>query len=217
MAPARPDRLPKSKPRIEHRVRHAMRHQKKTIKLGRTAEHRKALLANQVCSLIEHQRIKTTLAKAKAVRPLAERMVTLGKNGSIHARRTAFATLRQKNAVKKLFEDIAPRSAERNGGYTRIVKLGQRKSDSAQMAFIEWVDMAEVVEEKPAEQKKAKKKEAEARPKQTEPNRTARERAASKQEAPDAEETQPAEASPSTEEAKPKKRRWFGRKSDSDK
>src|SRR5213596_3373967 len=187
-----------------------MRHQKKTIKLGRTAEHRKALLANQVCSLIQHQRIKTTLAKAKAVRPLAERMVTLGKNGSIHARRTAFATLRQKNAVKKLFEDIAPRSAERNGGYTRIVKLGQRKSDSAQMAFIEWVDMAEVVEEKPAEQKKAKKKEAE--PKRTEP-----ERAESKKEEPVAEETQPAEASPSTEEAKPKKRRWFGRKSDSDK
>ncbi len=115
-----------------------MRHQKKTIKLGRTAEHRKALLANQVCSLIEHQRIKTTLAKAKAVRPLAERMVTLGKNGSIHARRTALATLRQKLAVKKLFDDIAPRSADRNGGYTRIVKLGQRKSDSAPMAFIEW-------------------------------------------------------------------------------
>jgi len=140
-----------------------MRHQKKRIKLGRTAEHRKALLANQVCSLIEHQRIKTTLAKAKAVRPLAERMVTLGKNGSIHARRTALATLRQKSAVKKLFDDIAPRSAERNGGYTRIVKLGQRKSDSASMAFIEWVDMAEVVEEKPAEEKKAKRKEAEAK------------------------------------------------------
>ncbi len=131
-----------------------MRHQKKTIKLGRTAEHRKALLANQVCSLIEHQRIKTTLAKARAVRPLAERMVTLGKNGSIHARRTALATLRQKNAVKKLFDDIAPKSAERNGGYTRIVKLGYRKSDSARMAFIEWVDMAEVVEEKATEKKK---------------------------------------------------------------
>src|SRR5213595_38065 len=102
----------------------AMRHQKKTIKLGRTAEHRKALLANQVCSLIEHQRIRTTLAKAKAVRPLAEKTVTLGKKGSIQARRTAFATLRQKNAVKKLFEDIAPRSAERNGGCMRIIKLG---------------------------------------------------------------------------------------------
>ncbi|PYJ22835.1 MAG: 50S ribosomal protein L17, partial [Verrucomicrobia bacterium] len=149
-----------------------MRHQKKTIKLGRTAEHRKALLANQVCSLIEHQRIKTTLAKAKAVRPLAERMVTLGKKGSIHARRTAFATLRQKNAVRKLFDDIAPRSAERNGGYTRIVKLGQRKSDSAPMAFIEWVDAAQLVEEKAAEEKKAKRKEAEPKPKRTEPERT---------------------------------------------
>ena len=117
-----------------------MRHQKKTLKLGLTAAHRKAMLANQVCSLIEHQRIKTTLAKAKAVRPLAEKMVTLGKKGSLHARRTALAVLRQKDAVKKLFEDIAPRSADRNGGYTRIVKLGARKSDSAPVAFIEWVD-----------------------------------------------------------------------------
>jgi large subunit ribosomal protein L17 len=124
-----------------------MRHQKKTVKLGRTAEHRKALLANQVCSLIEHQRIKTTLAKAKAVRPLAEKMVTLGKNGSLHARRTALAVLRQRDAVKKLFDDIAPRSADRKGGYTRIIKLGQRKSDSAAVAFLEWVDAAEAVEE----------------------------------------------------------------------
>jgi large subunit ribosomal protein L17 len=124
-----------------------MRHQKKTLKLGLTAAHRKALLANQVCSLIEHQRIKTTLAKAKAVRPLAEKMVTLGKKGSLHARRTALAVLRQKGAVKKLFEDIAPRSADRNGGYTRIVKLGARKSDSAPVAFIEWVDAPLVVDE----------------------------------------------------------------------
>src|ERR1700760_3097998 len=135
-----------------------MRHQKKTVKLGRTAEHRKALLANQVCSLIEHQRIKTTLAKAKAVRPLAEKMVTLGKNGSLHARRTALAVLRQKNAVKKLFDSIAPRSAERVGGYTRIVKLGQRKSDSAPVAFLEWVDAAPVTEEKEEPKKKAKEK-----------------------------------------------------------
>src|SRR6201984_2059592 len=169
MAPLRAERLAKSKRQSEDHVRRIMRHQKKTVKLGRTPEHRKALLVNQVCSLIEHQRIKTTLAKAKAVRPLAERMVTLGKNGSIHARRTALATLRQKNAVKKLFDDIAPRSAERNGGYTRIVKLGQRMSDSAPMAFIEWVDIAEVLEEKPAKEAKAKKKEAEPKPKQTEP------------------------------------------------
>ena len=185
-----------------------MRHQKKTIKLGRTAEHRKALLANQVCSLIEHQRIKTTLAKAKAVRPLAERMVTLGKNGSIHARRTALATLRQKNAVKKLFDDIGPRSAERNGGYTRIVKLGQRKSDSAPMAFIEWVDMAEVIEEKPAEEKKAKRKEAEAKPTEAES-----ETVTPKEEEPAAKEEKPAEAPAPAEEPQPKKRRWFGRKS----
>src|SRR5205823_7709146 len=191
-----------------------MRHQKKTIKLGRTAEHRKALLANQVCSLIEHQRIKTTLAKAKAVRPLAEHMVTLGKNGSIHARRTALAKLRQKSAVKKLFDDIAPRSAERNGGYTRIVKLGQRKSDSAPMAFIEWVDTAEVVEEKPAEKKKAKRKEAEPKPQKAEP-----EAGTPKEEEPAVavEEEKPAETPAPAEKPKQKKRRWFGRKSDTEK
>lgn len=117
-----------------------MRHQKKTVKLGRTASHRKSLLANQVCSLIEHKRIKTTLAKAKAVRPLAEKMVTLGKRGDLHARRIAAGYLGQKDAVKKLFAEIAPRAADRKGGYTRIIKLGQRLSDSAPMAYIEWVD-----------------------------------------------------------------------------
>jgi large subunit ribosomal protein L17 len=141
-----------------------MRHQKKTIKLGRTAEHRKALLANQVCSLIEHQRIKTTLAKAKAVRPLAEKMVTLGKKGSLHARRTALAVLRQRDAVKKLFDDIAPRSATRNGGYTRIIKLGQRPSDSAPIAFIEWVDAPQATEEAAPDAKAAKRKKGAAAP-----------------------------------------------------
>jgi large subunit ribosomal protein L17 len=178
-----------------------MRHQKKTVRLGRKAEHRKALLANQVCNLIEHQRIKTTLAKAKAVRPLAEKMVTLGKNGSIHARRMAFSALRHKDAVKKLFDEIAPRSTERNGGYTRIVRLGQRKSDSASMAFIEWVDAAVVVEEKPAEEKKTKAKEAEAKPKKE-----------TKQAEPKAKEKQ----SPPAEDPK-KKRRWFSRKSEGEK
>ena len=184
-----------------------MRHQKKTIKLGRTAEHRKALLANQVCSLIQHQRIKTTLAKAKAVRPLAEKMVTLGKKGSIHARRTALATLRQKNAVKKLFDDIAPRSINRNGGYTRVVKLGQRKSDSASMAFIEWVDAAQVIEEKAAEEKKTKRKEPEPQPQQTAPELEKPEQEKPKHKEPAAKEEKPAV------ESKPKKRRWFGKKS----
>ena len=135
-----------------------MRHQKKTVKLGLTAAHRKALLANQVCSLIQHQRIKTTLAKAKAVRPLAEKMVTLGKKNSLHARRTALAVLRQKDAVQKLFADIAPRNAERKGGYTRIIKLGERKSDSARVAFIEWVDAPQATNEVATEEtgKKAK-------------------------------------------------------------
>ena len=140
-----------------------MRHQKKTVKLGRSQAHRDSLLANQVCSLIIHQRILTTLAKAKAARPLAEKMVTLGKKGTIHARRTAAAYLHQADAVKKLFEEIAPRSASRAGGYTRIVKLGARKSDSAPMAVLEWVDTTPVEtksEETPEKPKAAKKKSA---------------------------------------------------------
>src|SRR5438132_1317801 len=112
-----------------------MRHRRKTVKLGRSQAHRKALLSNQVCSLIEHNRIKTTLAKAKAIRPLAEKMLTLGKKGTLHARRTALAVLHQAGAVKKLFDEVAPRSASRNGGYTRIIKLGYRHSDAAPMAF----------------------------------------------------------------------------------
>jgi large subunit ribosomal protein L17 len=143
-----------------------MRHQNKTVKLGRSQAHRDALLANQVCSLIIHQRIRTTLAKAKAARPLAEKMITLGKKGTIHARRTAAAYLHQADAVKKLFDEIAPRSANRAGGYTRIVKLGPRKSDSAPMAVLEWVDTApaEAADQpakKAAAQKAAPKKEAE--------------------------------------------------------
>ena len=202
--------LANSKRLCEDRVSSHMRHQKKTIKLGRTADHRRALLANQVCALIQHQRIKTTLAKAKAVRPLAERMVTLGKNGSIHARRRALAVLRQKNIVKKLFDDIAQRSAERNGGYTRIVKLGARKSDSARMAFIEWVDAEHVAEEKPKKEKKTKHKEPEAKLQQAEPEQAAQEE--TKAEAPAPRHEEP--TAPPTEEPKPKKRRWFGRKSD---
>jgi large subunit ribosomal protein L17 len=192
-----------------------MRHQNKTVKLGRTAAHRKVLLANQVCSLIQHRRIKTTLAKAKAVRPLADRMITLGKNGSLHARRNALSILRQKDAVKKLFDEIAPASNERRGGYTRIVKLGQRKSDSARMAFLEWVDAGVTVEEKPAEEKKAKRKEPKGEPKPKEPTREEPKRTAAKrEEETPAKAAEPATPTPAAEEPKPKKRRWFGRKSD---
>jgi large subunit ribosomal protein L17 len=209
----RPQRLlANSNGLCEDRVSSCMRHQKKTIKLGRTADHRRALLANQVCALIEHQRIKTTLAKAKAVRPLAERMVTLGKNGSIHARRRALAVLRQKGVVKKLFDDIAQRSSERNGGYTRIVKLGARKSDSARMAFIEWVDAEHIAEEKPKKEKKAKRKEPEAKPQQPTPEAEQPARDEPKAEAPAPKQEEP--TAPPSEEPTPKKRRWFGRKSD---
>ena len=120
-----------------------MRHKRKTVKLGRSQAHRDALLANQAVSLIEHSRIKTTLAKAKAVRPFAEKLVTIAKKNTLHARRTALAYLRHnKTAVKALFETVAPRSAARHGGYTRIIKLGQRHSDAAEMAILEWVDKA---------------------------------------------------------------------------
>lgn len=142
-----------------------MRHRRKTVKLGRSTAHRDSMLSNQVCSLIEHRRIKTTLAKAKATKPLAEKMVTLGKKGDLHARRMAISYLKQKEMVKILFETIAPAAANRQGGYTRIVKLGPRQSDSAPMAYLEWVDapvvsITEATEEKTleAKTKKASKK-----------------------------------------------------------
>jgi len=149
-----------------------MRHRNKTVKLGRSQSHRDALLSNLVCSLIEHSRIKTTLTKAKAIRPLAEKMITLGKKGTLHARRTALSALRQKDAVKRLFEEIAPRSATRQGGYTRIIKLGPRKSDSAPIALIEWVDapvVEEIIEPAPEKKSKAKKSEAAEAPAETKP------------------------------------------------
>ncbi|MGN0828368.1 MAG: 50S ribosomal protein L17 [Akkermansia sp.] len=118
-----------------------MRHGVKKPKLQRTASHRKALLANQACSLISNGRITTTLAKAKALRPYVEKLITLGKNGSLHARRQALATLPQPKVVAKLFGEVATATATRQGGYTRIVKLGQRKTDSAPMALIEIIDL----------------------------------------------------------------------------
>jgi large subunit ribosomal protein L17 len=117
-----------------------MRHRRNTTKLKRTAAHRRSLLANLACNLIEHGRIRTTLAKAKALRPVAEKMIGLGKRGDLHARRQAVAFLRQKDIAKKLFDEVAPLSKDRPGGYCRITKLGARMTDSAAMAIIEWVD-----------------------------------------------------------------------------
>ncbi|MAS97354.1 MAG: 50S ribosomal protein L17 [Pontiellaceae bacterium] len=120
-----------------------MRHRKKTVKLGRTSAHRNELLANLVCGLIEHRRIKTTVAKAKAARSLAEKMVTLGKKGTLAARRQAIATLKQEGLVRVLFDEIAPGFESRAGGYTRILKLGRRMSDSSEMVLLEWIEGSE--------------------------------------------------------------------------
>jgi large subunit ribosomal protein L17 len=131
-----------------------MRHRKRTAKLGRKSEHRNAMLANLVCSLIKHKRVTTTLPKAKAARSVAEKMVTLGKSGSIHHRRLAAARLHQEDAVKILFTDIAPTFKDRPGGYTRIIRMNQRNGDAAQRAILEWVE-----EFAPAEPEKKKTEE----------------------------------------------------------
>jgi large subunit ribosomal protein L17 len=117
-----------------------MRHQRAGRKLGRDAAHRKALYANLTASLIEHGRIKTTVAKAKEVRPVAEEMITLGRRGDVPARRQALKFLRSQDVVHKLFSDVGPRFADRPGGYSRIVKLGPRQGDAAEMAYLELVD-----------------------------------------------------------------------------
>ena len=149
-----------------------MRHQKNTRKLGRTSQHRDLMLANIVASLIMHKRVKTTLAKAKAARPLAEKLVTLGKGGTLHDRRLAVAKIGQKDAVATLFKSIAPGFKDRKGGYTRIVKLGPRQSDSAPVAFLEWVDYVVEAETAPVEKKekpvKADKAEKAEKPKEEE-------------------------------------------------
>ena len=133
-----------------------MRHRSKTVKLKRNASHRRALLSNLAISLIEHGRIKTTFGKAKALRPVAEKLVTLAKRNDLHSRRLAIAFLRQKDTVQKLFSEVAPASKDRQGGYCRITKLGARMSDSAPMAIIEWVDRVVAAEDEPVEEVAAK-------------------------------------------------------------
>ena len=147
-----------------------MRHLKAGRKLGRTSAHRKALFRNLVGALIQRERIRTTLAKAKELRGKVEKTITLGKKGTIHARRQAFKLAPQKESVSKVFGDLAERYANRPGGYTRIIKIGSRRGDNAPMAFIELVDREDEVpepkKEKEASKKEASKKEA---PKETKP------------------------------------------------
>lgn len=117
-----------------------MRHRKKGRKLSRTPSHRKATLRNMAASLFLHERIETTTAKAKELRPYAERLITLARRGDVHSRRLAARKIHDRNVLGKLFDDIAPRFSERPGGYTRILKLGNRKGDAADMSLIELVD-----------------------------------------------------------------------------
>src|SRR5436305_5949214 len=133
-----------------------MRHQRTGKKLGRDASHRRALYANLAAELIEHGRIKTTVTKAKAVKPIAEQLITLGRRGDMHARRQAVAFLRSKDVVHKLFAEIGPAFADRPGGYLRITRIGPRPGDSAEMAYLELVDTPLVFKSRlPAEETEA--------------------------------------------------------------
>ena len=134
-----------------------MRHRHSGRKLGRTSSHRMAMLRNMVTSFLDKEKIVTTVPKAKELRPFAEKMITLGKQESLHARRRALAIIRKKSVVHKLFDTLAPRYADRHGGYTRIIRLGYRKGDNVEMALIELVDgETELVVEEGKKSKKEK-------------------------------------------------------------
>ena len=136
-----------------------MRHLKAGRKLGRTSSHRLATMRNMVTSLLQHEKIETTEAKAKELRPLTEKMVSLGKRGDLHARRLAMRVIRDESVAKKLFDDIAPRFKDRAGGYTRILKVGRRHGDNAPVSIIELVVLGKQVQEKKlAKETKAKAK-----------------------------------------------------------
>ncbi len=147
-----------------------MRHHRSGRKLGRDASHRKALYANLTSALIEHGRIRTTAAKAKEVRPVAEQMITLGRRGGVPARRQALAYLRSQDVVHKLFSDVGPRFVDRPGGYSRIVRIGPRQGDSAEMVYLELVDYVppEVTAPPPRARREAEP-ETEPEPAETEP------------------------------------------------
>lgn len=135
-----------------------MRHGKKVNHLSRTSSHRKAMLANMACSLIEHKRINTTIAKAKALKKFVEPLITKSKSDTTHSRRMVFKSLRSKQGAAELFRDVAPKIADRPGGYTRIIKLGSRLGDNAEMAMIELVDFNELLLEGAAPKKKSRRR-----------------------------------------------------------
>lgn len=137
-----------------------MRHRNATVKLGRKSAHLRALFAGLVCNLIENGRIRTTLPKARVVRSWADRMVTLGKRGTLADRRLAVQRLRRPERVARLFRDIAPAFADRQGGYTRVLKLGRRGGDGAEMALVEWTNYTPLAPRTKKTEKKAEEKKA---------------------------------------------------------
>ncbi len=134
-----------------------MRHLNQGRKLNRTSAHRKALFRNLVLALVKHERIKTTDAKAKELRRYADRMVTLGKRGDLAARRLAFAFMQSRDAVKRLFDEIAPRFKERHGGYTRVVKFGFRRGDAAPLSIVEFSDYSDQASARKPRKKRARR------------------------------------------------------------
>ena len=180
-----------------------MRHRVAHRKLGRTTEHRISLLRNLAASLFIHERIRTTLAKAKELRPFAERLITLSKKDSLHARRQALRIMVHREAVNKLFRDLSARFADRPGGYTRILKLGPRRGDGAPMAYIELVDFAFTPEKK---ESAAKKEKAEAKPKVVEPEPEAPEEVEAEEETAAAAPKKKAKKAGTKKKAAPKKK-----------
>jgi len=176
-----------------------MRHLKTRVKLNMTASHRKALFKNLANALFEHERIKTTNPKAMELRRVADRLISLAKKNDMHAMRLAFAFLRSKDMVKKLFTDIGPRYAEINGGYTRVLKAGRRKGDAAPMAIIELTQRKEKETEKKGEDKAKEKKAKAKKPKETKP----KEAKAKEKKANETEENK--EAKPKAKKAKAEK------------
>jgi len=189
-----------------------MRHGKKFNHLGRTTSHRKAMLANMACSLIQHKRINTTLAKAKALRVYVEPLITKSKNDNTHNRRVVFSYLKDKNAITELFREVATKVADRPGGYVRIIKLGNRQGDNAEMAMVELVDYNELYNPNAKKKKKSTRRRGKSKKETTQttgPVEEAKEEAVKTEEAkeeikeePKATDEKPAENSESPKEEK---------------
>lgn len=188
-----------------------MRHRKKVKKIGRTPGHRHSTLRNLASGLIEHHQIRTTLAKAKALQQYVERLISYAKENSVHSRRLVFKFLQNRSLVKKLFDEIVTQFEGRNGGFTRVVKLGQRQGDGAMMSIVQLVGFEQVIMEEEAEKKKRRQQRAEKKKAAEEARAKAAEEA---EESPKAEEAAAEETTEPAEEPKKKKAKSAGKKSE---